>query len=108
MNLITFSQQQFFSNSSKELSINIINRSFRFSDKRGFSQFSPIEKSFAEQVVKAFPTKILHQERFNDMLSGNGSIVLKWNLYAGGLVDLLIHYNQVHVFTSELVEAPTL
>ena len=97
--------------SKKEVTaIEILGRTFIYSDKRGVDRYAMISQEFAKEVIDTFPVKIGRgniveqgKEIYFPERMKNSEVRLSWNFFGKGEYELLIHDGSDHVWTSNTI-----
>lgn len=76
--------------------INILDKQFVFSDKRGNSRSRIIDIEFARLIISSIPCKHYYAERMPSI----GDITLSWDYMEGGDLELRLHAGSGHIYTS--------
>ena len=91
--------------------IKVLDKTFVYSDSRGFSTSANIDSDFAMEVINDFPVKMGRgnvQDHpkpvlFMDRLNKTNDIILKWNRFDENRFELMIHCGSSHVWTSDVL-----
>jgi len=99
-------------NKREEKSIRILNQTFLYSDKRGFSKNANINYDFAIKIIETFPVEMGKGSYLSepkpvlmlDRLDKASQIIrVSWGMRKDGHV-LTIHQGNTHVWTSKPIE----
>jgi len=83
--------------------ITILGKTFVYSDKRGFGNFSYIDSAFAEKIMHCIPASV-YNECYRDHVQGKATM-LKWHHIGDNQYQLMIHGYGMHVWTSKPIIA---
>ena len=102
------------SQSGKEVTkIVVLGRSFDYSDKRGNSMWSFVDREFAKEIISTIPHAVLNQNELRLLDNPEHRFTLSWRCWspnrqerAEGAKDkyeLLIHFGEraCHIYTSQ-------
>jgi hypothetical protein len=76
--------------------INILDQQYVFADKRRRSRHTTIDIEFAKRIIAAVPAKHYYADR----MPSSTDMRLSWDYLTGGTIELRLHGNAGHIYTS--------
>lgn len=76
--------------------INILDKQFIFSDKRGRSHSTLVSLEFAKDIIASIPSK----DYYADRMPISAGVTLSWDYITGGCLELRLHGSAGHIYTS--------